>query len=140
MQWSFGDGSVSQDASPVHVYAQPGIYQVCLIVSNANGTDTLCRQVYVGVTAVPPTPDVFTVKVFPNPVSGELYIESAIPMAENTTLVLLDIQGRQVSTISASAGATDLRFSVVSVPSGTYILLGRTPQKVLFWKKIVVQR
>ena len=35
--WSFGDGEVSTEASPSHVYNQPGEYEVKLVLSEANG-------------------------------------------------------------------------------------------------------
>jgi hypothetical protein len=48
--WGFGDGGVSQDSSPVHAYAAPGVYEVCLAVCNPHACDTLCREVRVGLT------------------------------------------------------------------------------------------
>jgi PKD repeat protein len=39
--WNFGDGNVSSDESPIHTYANPGIYVVELIASNECGEDTL---------------------------------------------------------------------------------------------------
>ncbi|MCB0793128.1 MAG: PKD domain-containing protein [Flavobacteriales bacterium] len=38
--WDFGDGTGSSDQDPLHVYANPGVYDVSLTVSNANGSDT----------------------------------------------------------------------------------------------------
>jgi PKD repeat protein len=38
--WTFGDGMTSDVASPLHLYAVPGIYSVSLTVTNSNGTDT----------------------------------------------------------------------------------------------------
>lgn len=35
--WSFGDGSTSSDASPEHVYAEAGTYNVCLIIVTSEG-------------------------------------------------------------------------------------------------------
>ncbi|MBK8192316.1 MAG: PKD domain-containing protein [Lewinellaceae bacterium] len=45
--WDFGDGAFSSDTSPVHGYAAPGTYTVCLTVSNAFGADTLCRTIHI---------------------------------------------------------------------------------------------
>jgi len=45
--WSFGDGTTSTAANPVHTYAQDGTYTVCLIVSNACGSTTHCANVTV---------------------------------------------------------------------------------------------
>jgi len=50
--WSFGDGTTSADANPLHTYANAGTYDVNLTVTNAYGTDTLERAAYVEVTAV----------------------------------------------------------------------------------------
>ncbi len=41
--WNFGDSSGSHDVNPVHTYAHPGIYTVCLkIKKNPNTTATPC--------------------------------------------------------------------------------------------------
>jgi PKD repeat protein len=45
--WTFGDGGTSTGASPDHTYAANGTYNVCLIATNANGSDTTCKNVVV---------------------------------------------------------------------------------------------
>ncbi|MCB9232468.1 MAG: PKD domain-containing protein [Bacteroidia bacterium] len=40
--WDFGDGTTSTLANPNHTYANPGVYQVCLIATNSCGSDTTC--------------------------------------------------------------------------------------------------
>ena len=46
--WDFGDGNSSNDASPLHAYAQPGHYPVTLTVVNPYGcTDLFTDTVYV---------------------------------------------------------------------------------------------
>ena len=45
--YDFGDGSVDTSANPVHTYAGPGTYTVCLIEFNYCGADTICQQVTV---------------------------------------------------------------------------------------------
>lgn len=47
-QWDFGDGSGSNLQHPVHLYLQPGVYQVTLIVANSYGClDTITLPVIV---------------------------------------------------------------------------------------------
>ncbi len=50
-QWNFGDGTGSNQFSPSHAYAYPGVYQVCLIVkggaTNPSCFSTYCAQVQV---------------------------------------------------------------------------------------------
>jgi gliding motility-associated-like protein len=55
--WDFGDGNTSTAHSPVHLYTQPGVYQVTLILSDlgsCNFHDTIVKQVVVlaGASAV----------------------------------------------------------------------------------------
>ena len=48
--WTFGDGLVSADPSPVHIYSNPGLYRVCLSAYDA-GTDCsyeVCKMIKVG--------------------------------------------------------------------------------------------
>lgn len=47
--WSFGDGSSSPQANPVHNYAQGGLYTVCLTVSDSlqGCTATWCDSIWV---------------------------------------------------------------------------------------------
>lgn len=43
--WSFGDGTYSTDINPSHLYAKPGIYNVCLKIKSDKCEDTYCAQV-----------------------------------------------------------------------------------------------
>ncbi|MBL4585954.1 MAG: PKD domain-containing protein [Flavobacteriales bacterium] len=40
--WDFGDGNTSTDENPEHEYAEPGIYEVCVVIENNHG----CRSEY----------------------------------------------------------------------------------------------
>jgi Zn-dependent metalloprotease/PKD repeat protein len=43
-QWDFGDGNTGMGRAPQHVYSQPGVYNIQLIVCNNFGCDTFLRQ------------------------------------------------------------------------------------------------
>lgn len=48
-EWNFGDGSGSLVAHPSHVYTKPGVYNVCLTISDYYGCkSTICNKVRVG--------------------------------------------------------------------------------------------
>lgn len=51
-QWDFGDGNTSTSVVPMHIYATAGTFNVCLIVSTNNCSDTLCATLVTG----PPVP------------------------------------------------------------------------------------
>lgn len=48
--WEFGDGTVSAGQNPVHTYANPANYDVCLTVGNDCGQSTSCRLMAIGST------------------------------------------------------------------------------------------
>lgn len=49
--WSFGDAGTSALQNPVHTYASPGVYTVCLIITGGTAgmlcSDTVCKDVLV---------------------------------------------------------------------------------------------
>lgn len=52
--WNFGDGAISEDFAPVHTYTTPGLYDVSLIATTADGCqDTLEFEEYVEVYNLP---------------------------------------------------------------------------------------
>ncbi|MBN4081658.1 PKD domain-containing protein [bacterium AH-315-C07] len=58
--WTLGDGANSSDQHPVHPYAQEGIYNVCLTVTNGGGSYTLCDSVNIEIIVVTPPVASFT--------------------------------------------------------------------------------
>lgn len=52
--WDFGDGNTSTQQHPVHTYASPGTYNVCLTATSACGSSQVCLPI--SVNCVLPTP------------------------------------------------------------------------------------
>ena len=62
--WTFGDGSTSNDQSPIHAYENPGTYEVCLTITGELGaahiedgaccTETFCRTITFNCVGVEP--------------------------------------------------------------------------------------
>ncbi|MEA2110063.1 MAG: S8 family serine peptidase [Pseudomonadota bacterium] len=48
--WNFGDGTTSTDQNPIHVYQQPGTYNVSLTVTGPGGSTTESKTAYITVT------------------------------------------------------------------------------------------
>lgn len=94
--WTFGDGGISQDTSPVHVYQQDGTYEVCLTVANDNGTHTHCQILEVGVVNVD-TPDFqVNLQVFPNPFQHQFSITLHDYYPRNATVKFYGISGHLI--------------------------------------------
>ncbi len=64
--WQFGDGTSSNDPRPQHLYAEPGTYEVRLLVENNFGRSETSRTVTVG---LPPSADILVDNSAP---AGEL--------------------------------------------------------------------
>ncbi len=70
--WGFGDGQISTDINPLHVYAATGIYTVCLLTMDIDGIciNSDCRSLFVGTTGIGFGEIQFDkLTVAPNPVS-----------------------------------------------------------------------
>ena len=52
--WVFDDGVTSTEHNPVHIFPSPGVYDVCLINSNACGADAYCVEIVVDSIGDPP--------------------------------------------------------------------------------------
>jgi PKD repeat protein len=44
-QWNFGDGTTGTTQYPSHTYTQSGTYTVCLVITSAACTDSICQTV-----------------------------------------------------------------------------------------------
>ncbi|MBS1528291.1 MAG: T9SS type A sorting domain-containing protein [Bacteroidetes bacterium] len=93
IRWNFGDGTTSTATSPSHTFSDTGLFQVCL-TTYACDSGTYCQSIRV----LPPTgiASVNTfgnIKVYPNPMSGQLFIENA---ESGDKIRLYDIMGREV--------------------------------------------
>jgi hypothetical protein len=69
--WDFGDGGISAEQHPQHLYAAPGDYSVSLSVVTAAGVDAIVRDAYIEVrAAADETPPVITLEGAP-----EIHVE-----------------------------------------------------------------
>ncbi len=55
-QWQFGDGAVSNDAEPLHVYDQVGVYDVTLTIEVDSGCAAIQTVSFPGAVVVNPSP------------------------------------------------------------------------------------
>ena len=55
--WNFDDGTFSSEANPVHTYTENGVYNVCLEVTAAGGSDISCQDVEITTIVTAPVAD-----------------------------------------------------------------------------------
>ncbi len=136
--WDFGEGSSSMDTLPAHTFPGPGTYEVCLTVSNANGSDTKCKTLEftepVTVSQQVETAPLAT--AFPNPFRKRFSLSLRagwLPVQANA--VVYDVMGRPVLTQRLSAGFNTLDLS--GHPAGVYTWRLEEQGRVLEVGKVV---
>lgn len=122
--WDFGDGNNSTSTDPVHNYATPGTYLVCLTITAADSagtcTDVICNSVTVQDSiAGTPAIDLDAFKLYPNPTSNLLTV--SFDSAPNGGAIrVLDLAGREMMQVELEGQLT--KFQVSELPGGVYLL------------------
>ena len=105
--WDFGDGTSSSERYPIHAFDSSGIYRVCLIASNDNGADTLCKTLYLGTSTVK-NPQIDTgIEVFPNPFQEAFNVSVSVEL-HSPTFRLYDPFGRMIIEAPLGLGINEI--------------------------------
>lgn len=113
--WNFGDGSpVSNVRNPQHQFADEGVYEVCLTVSNTFGTHTHCKTLQLGVSAAGQPEWDSQVQLGPNPFQDHLTVTLNAAL-HNPVFRLYDQLGRPVLEQSVEWGVNTLKTSGLGV-------------------------
>lgn len=139
--WSWGDGTSSTGAYPSHTYAGPGLYTICLTITDATGcTSTTCYQwqllrlssavpvtinVVPGSTGVPNDPFETSFSVYPNPATDILYAGFSLEQNSDVTVKLFNLAGQtalEVVSTSFGPGSHKLKLDTSNLPKGLYLL------------------
>lgn len=121
-KWRFGDGTVSQESNPFHIFEKAGKYKVTLIATDYNRTETDTITVNVnGSSFIAEIPTVFT----PNgdgkndefKITGHDIISLKVTIVSNTT-------GKEVYKWNTVEGSWNGRmFNGEAAPAGTYLYI-----------------
>ncbi|MBV6443746.1 MAG: hypothetical protein EPGJADBJ_05532 [Saprospiraceae bacterium] len=114
--WDFGDGTGSTERHPVHTYTASGSYQVCLTVSNDNGSDMHCKTVQLTVSAAQPA-WVERIKVGPSPFRERLAVSLSVQL-RSPVFRLYDMTGRPVREERLTFGINET--DTGGLPPGMY--------------------
>jgi len=123
--WDFGDGSaVSTEENPVHTYAGSlGNVTVTLTVVNARGCAATATS-DLGLTGTKEVEGLSSLKVFPNPTSGNANVDFVLKNQMEINLQLLDLNGRVVRTTNQEfrAGFNRHELNTAGLNTGVYFL------------------
>lgn len=157
--WDFGDGNTSTLKNPAHTYQYAGTYTVCLTITIQDPSGQLCYATIcktVVVTNCDPSPFMFRqftgsnetlpfdVKVYPNPTSGDVFVEFDIPEEMNVEIAVFGSSAQQIKSL-VDAGLEEGKHTVEwspseeGVASGVYYIMIRTGDKVKY-EKVVFEK
>jgi len=105
-RWNFGDGVTSNAFEPVHVYEDPGTYQVSLVASNPCFSDTMVETVVILPTSTGQVAN-FTlpIQLIGPDAYGNIKFEG---YKGNGNLMIYDMTGRMISNRPVISGTTHL--------------------------------
>ncbi len=122
--WTFGDGEISTEVNPVHVYQQKGEYEVCLTVSNQYGSDTACKTF--GVWPVSTEEDLEEggeIMIYPNPVKDKLNVLIKYGSPRSRLKIMInDILGKTVLLRDVNHSEVPQELDVSGLVNGFYLL------------------
>ena len=97
--WELGDGNETSTKDIEYRYADHGIYEVCLEVSNDHGSDRTCQTVDLG--KLTSTIEIINpaIKLYPNPFSDQLWIDWP-DFKTNAEIKIIDAAGRFIHSES----------------------------------------
>lgn len=139
--WDFGDpesnSNTSAEKDPVHRFTKNGIYTVCLIVKNKNGSDTLCRIVKIGkvVKTDQQEESKIQIQVWPNPCKDWLVVNVIDYNPEKLNVKLYDKYGIELLQTSLFQGSNFL--NIGSFMHGVYFLKVTEKDKLIRIERIL---
>ncbi|PKP04207.1 MAG: hypothetical protein CVU11_05525 [Bacteroidetes bacterium HGW-Bacteroidetes-6] len=121
--WDFGDGALSSDVNPWHLYGDTGWYSVQLVsASQYCGTDTLNKQFLIHVM-FPESINELNYDgtfLYPNPASDYVDIVRDANKSDIATVKIINSEGRLVFITNIAEGQSHLRISTSEFASGLY--------------------
>lgn len=161
-RWDFGDGSPHDFSQyPFHTYPATGFYNVCLDVYSTDGNvgcvNTICKMIYVDCStpSAPPSGgnggnsstalEGMDVSVFPNPSSGNVYIEFNGTHKSPMNIDVLSSTGQLIKVLHTSKDQKDVRTVTWSpkedqLPTGIYYIRIRSGNEVQVKKVLFENR
>lgn|GEM_PF-2735426 len=137
--WVFGDGNVSLDQSPTHIYESPGTYKVELFITDANELN--CTRHFTEIIEIEGISGVESLalnalNISPNPLSDYCLIET--PIHSNWHLTLNNINGRTLK--SASFSGEQYILETGNFAPGLYVLTASNASGQVLRTKLLITK
>jgi len=129
--WDFGDGQISTEKNPVHIYQTQGIYSVTLTVNGPSGSSSekkinlirVNQSTSVNESAYLRPQEFKLYQNYPNPFNPSTVISWQLPVGSKVSLKVYDVLGREALSLvneEKPAGEYELTFNASQLSSGIY--------------------
>lgn len=92
--WDFGDGDLSTNANPTHIYAASGTYTVTLIATGANGCSDTTTTVINFVSGIEETAAFGGMTVYPNPANETVNLAISLNEVAEVSVIAYGTTGQ----------------------------------------------
>lgn len=121
--WNFGDGTTSNLQNPQHIYANAGSYQVTLVITHANCGSSTYQTEVTSATGIEDGTLGGDVSIYPNPNNGIFTVTSNNLQADEFSIAVTDIQGRNVYyNVLKNVNGFSQEINLESLAKGVYIV------------------
>ncbi|MEO1260844.1 MAG: PKD domain-containing protein [Bacteroidota bacterium] len=137
-EWDFGDGNMSTEQNPTHVYGGLGDYTICLTAANAAGSNTSCQDISIITGSALEELGFGKLLVFPNPVAEHTFItttKNSMPL--ESQVEIMDAQGKLVSITALNGAANGFNIDAKDWLPGLYFFSVKTEGNVIASGKLV---
>lgn len=140
--WDFGDGGTDTVRMPVHTYAGPGVYNVFVIVTYQNCTDTAYTTItIIDDTGIKNNSDSlsFLGQNIPNPFDNTTSIPYYLPYGSKGFLQITDTKSELVDEYALQQGKNSLIVYLKNLKAGTYFYTILIDGKAMQTRKMVLK-
>lgn len=128
--WYFGDGAEGYQRNMQHRYSAPGVYNVCLEITNIQDCKVeLCETVdlvSVGINKLENT----KIAVYPNPASGNQDVLTIESNEEILSVRILNLNGQTIQPQMISISNSTYQYQIQELPNSVYVILVSTSNGV----------
>lgn len=119
--WDFDDGTTSDVPGPLHLF-EPGLYHVCLTVTNQYASDSACQWIEILPTSIKEEQDKLLpdLTVVPNPFNDHITVQSRNGNFRTVHMQMHDMHGRLILDQPSTAIPSKIYFP--DYPPGIYLV------------------
>ncbi|MDO1450594.1 S8 family serine peptidase [Rhodocytophaga aerolata] len=136
--WTFGDGEISTEKNPAHLYALPGEYTITLVSRNNEGCQSIYAQKIIVTQTTGLEKDINRLaNLFPNPALGKITLLVSDAFTKSTSeVILINVLGQQV--YQTRMHGSQVIIDVAGFARGPYVVQIKADGRVIT-KKLLLQ-